>query len=44
MTYVVQTDLKGNLPKSLVSQVAAQQAFLIAAVRQHMDKAGTREI
>ena len=37
VTYLVQTDLKGTLPKAVVNSVATQQAFLVAAVRNELD-------
>ena len=38
LTYIVQSDIKGNLPAAIVNTVAQQQAFLIAAVEKELNK------
>ena len=37
VTYLVQSDIKGNIPGALVNSVAQQQAFLIAAVAGELE-------
>jgi hypothetical protein len=38
LTYIVQSDIKGNLPAAIVNTVAQQQAFLIAAVEKELTR------
>lgn len=36
VTYLVQSDIKGNVPTSVVNTVAQQQAFMVAALRKEL--------
>ena len=38
LTYVVQSDIKGNLPAAIVNTVSQQQAFLIAAIEKELNR------